>query len=199
MSDEQPAERKPSPYELSTKSKCGADLGKKRPGEKCGRFPLKNQKRCKLHGGASPQAKRKAAEREAERKIQKTLGELEVTPVKDPLTALSELAGEIVAWKDNLALHVGELKSYGYAGEHGEQIKAAVQLYERAMDRAVTVLDKIARLDIDSRLAAIDERRVDLLERAIDAALNALDLTPEQVQKAWGAVEAHLTSVPRVA
>lgn len=199
MSDEQSAEGKAHPYELSNKPRCGASLGKKRPGETCRRFPRKNQKRCDLHGAGSPQAKRKAAEREAEQKIKRTIGQLEVTPIKDPLTALSELAGEIVAWKDTLALHVGELKSYGYAGEHGEQIKAAVQLYERAMDRAVTVLDKIARLDIDSRLAAIDERRVDLLERAIDAALNALDLTPEQTQKAWGAVEVHLTSVPRVA
>jgi hypothetical protein len=41
-------------------ARCGA---KKRDGEPCRRFPLKGTNRCRLHGGASPQAQAKARER----------------------------------------------------------------------------------------------------------------------------------------
>jgi hypothetical protein len=201
MPDKQPdkSKSKHNP-QLSDKPRCGA----KTRGEtaangtgKCIKFPVKGQKRCKTHGGGSPQAKRAAVVRDVEQQIRKTLHGLEVVPVKDPLTALSELAGEVTNWKDNLAAHVGQLKTYGYSGEHGEQIRAEVQLYERALDRTVTILDKIARLDIDSRLAAIGERQADLVEAALAAALAALELTVDQEQKAWGAVGAHLRALPQ--
>jgi hypothetical protein len=41
-------------------ARCGA---KKRDGEPCRRFPLRGTNRCRLHGGASPQAQAKARER----------------------------------------------------------------------------------------------------------------------------------------
>jgi hypothetical protein len=41
-------------------ARCGA---KKRDGEACRRFPLRGTNRCRLHGGASPQAQAKARER----------------------------------------------------------------------------------------------------------------------------------------
>jgi hypothetical protein len=41
-------------------ARCGA---KKRDGEPCRRFPLKGTNRCRLHGGASPQAQARARER----------------------------------------------------------------------------------------------------------------------------------------
>jgi hypothetical protein len=40
--------------------RCGA---KKRNGEPCRRWPLKGTNRCRLHGGASPQAQKRARER----------------------------------------------------------------------------------------------------------------------------------------
>lgn len=197
MSDEQPKKTKfQGNTQLSDKPRCGAKA-RSNEGLPCRRFPRKGQKRCKIHGGGSPQAKRAAVVRDVEQKIRKTLHGLEVVAVRDPLTTLSELAGEIMNWKDNLATHVGQLKTYGYSGEHGEQIRAEVQLYERALDRTVTILDKIARLDIDSRLAAIGERQADLVEAALAAALAVLDLDVEQQQKAWGAIGAHLRALPQ--
>ena len=53
------------PLKQATPSKrevprCGA---KRRNGEPCRKFPLKGTNRCRLHGGASPNAQRKARER----------------------------------------------------------------------------------------------------------------------------------------
>lgn len=197
MPDAQPKKTKfQGNTQLSDKPRCGAKA-RTNEGKPCRKFPVKDQKRCRTHGGASPQAKRAATRRKVEEKIRRTLHGLEVVPVSDPLTALSEFAGEIMNWKDNLAQHVVQLKTYGYAGEHGEQIRAEVQLYERAMDRTVNVLDKIARLDIDSRLAAIGEKQADLVEAALSAALSALNLPVEQEQQAWQAIENHLRGLPK--
>lgn len=191
MSDEQQARRNRSGgYQPSNKPKCGAKLRNK--DETCKRFPLNGQERCKLHGGASPRAKDKAARDSAERKLRRVLDDLDIGPVEDPLTALAQMAGEVIRWKDLLTERVGQLQALGYSGENGEQIKAEVQLYERSLDRSVSVLDKIARLDIDSRLAAIDEKRAAMVEGAIEAALNALDLPLDQRQRAWQAVADHM-------
>lgn len=201
MPDKQPEKAKfQGNTQLSDRPRCGAKTRGKIAEEgtgKCRKFPVKGQKRCRTHGGGSPQAKRGAIIRDVEQKLRKTMHGLEIQSVKDPLTALAELAGEVTAWKDNLRQHVDQLKTYGYHGEHGEQIRAEVQLYERALDRTVSILDKIARLDIDSRLAAIGERQADLVEAALAAALAALDLTVDQQQKAWGAVGAHLRALPK--
>jgi hypothetical protein len=115
--------------------------------------------------------RRKAAERVAEQEARQALGHLDSRPVDDPLTALSELAGEIVAWKNALAERVAVLKSTGYAGTTGEQIRADVALYERAMDRAVVALATISKLNIDERLAAIRERQFELVSAALTGAL----------------------------
>jgi hypothetical protein len=63
MSDEMtdPKDRSTSSNGLEVEpARCGA---KKRDGKPCRRFPLKGTNRCRLHGGASPQAQAKARER----------------------------------------------------------------------------------------------------------------------------------------
>ena len=117
-------------------------------------------------------------------------------PVTDPLTALSRLAGEITRWKDVVASHVADLKGLSYSSaEAGEQIRGAVVLYERAMDRCVQVLASIAKLNIDERLAAISERQAALVERAVTATLDTLNLDPEQKREALRTLGRHLRVV----
>ncbi|MGA5820824.1 hypothetical protein ACPC54_23525 [Kitasatospora sp. NPDC094028] len=110
------------------------------------------------------------------------LAELNVEPVDDPLTALAQLAGQVVTWQKAIATIVNRLgdqvRYEGLAG--GEQLRAEVALYERAMDRANTVLATIARLDIDGRLARIEETKAQLLMDAVQAGLAAIGVTAEQ-------------------
>lgn len=168
----------------SDKPRCGAQT--KTTGGECRNFLEEGQLRCKLHGGASPQAKRKQAERVLDAKVQHVIAGMQIEPVTNPLLALSQLAGEILAWKDLIATHVAKLRDQlRYEGEHAEQIRGEVQLYERAMDRSVAVLAKIAQLKIDERLAAIDEARVQQMARMLEGALDAIGMTYDQKRVAF--------------
>lgn len=168
----------------SGKPQCGAETKTTR--RPCQNYLEPEQKRCKFHGGASPQAKRKQAERILEQQVQHAIAGMDVKPVENPLTALSMLAGEIIAWKDLMAAHVATLKDkLRYEGEHAEQIRGEVLLYERSMDRAVAVLAQIARLKIDERLAAINEAQVKQMSRILEGALDALGLPYEQKRTAF--------------
>jgi hypothetical protein len=149
----------------------------KTTGQRCGKYPKKHFTVCRNHGAASPNAQAKAAERLAEEQARAALDRMNIVPVDDPLTELSLLAGQVLAWKDLIADKVHELNSYRYEGEHAEQLRGEVVLFERAMDRCISVLNVIAKLNIDERLAAITERQAKQLEDALFAAFDAAGLT----------------------
>jgi hypothetical protein len=183
---------------------CGA---KTRKGT-CGSSPMKGGKRCRMHGGASPQALNAAARRVAEQQISASFSRVTIEPVANPLDALAQLAGEVVAWKNLLGTYVEKLTGqrtddYGdsapgvrYQQEYGgEQIRGEVVLFERALDRCSQVLTAIAKLNIDDRLTAIGERQIDLLEAVLEAGMAELDLSPDDRARMWGAVHVKLASV----
>lgn len=141
--------------------------------------------RCRVHGGSSPRAQaaaqRRLAEAAAEQELaaaSKALAKFGVAaPVADPLSALGELAGEIVAVKDYFREQVDRLEQLRYQGAGGEQLRAEVALYERALDRSVTALTAMARLNIDERLARITLAQRSLLVGAVEAGLAAAGLS----------------------
>lgn len=168
----------------SDKPRCGADT--RTTNGTCRNFLEPGQLRCKLHGGASPQARRKQAERVLEAQVKREIHGMEITPVENPLTALSMLAAEIIAWKDLMAAHVATLKNdLRYAGEHAEQIRGEVTLYEKALDRSVAVLAQIARLKIDERLAAINEAQIKTISRILEGVLDKLGMNYDQKREAF--------------
>jgi len=102
-----------------------------------------------------------------------------VQPVDNPLAALAGLAGEIVTVKDIFRERVARLQeeSWRYQDDKGgEQLRAELALYERALDRSARVLADIARLKIDERLAAITEAQGQMVAAVIVAVLERLDL-----------------------
>lgn len=109
------------------------------------------------------------------------LAELGAAPVEDPFAGLMKLAGQVLAWQEATAALVNELETIRYRGANGaEQLRAEVALYERAMDRAVTVLAAIGRLNIDDRMARISERQAEILVAVVKAGLDAAGVTPDQ-------------------
>jgi hypothetical protein len=166
-------------------------------GQPCKNWAIKGAEVCRFHGGSAPQVKAKAKERLAERAIAKTLGRLDITPVDNPLTALAELAGEILAWKQLAAERVALLESL--ARENlligNEDVRAEVQVFERAMDRAVTVLATIARLNIDERLAKISEQQAALVREALNRALADAGVPREQQRETVTHLARHLRVV----
>ncbi|WP_406507643.1 hypothetical protein [Streptomyces sp. NBC_00212] len=152
--------------------------------------------RCKLHGGSTPNQKASAARQHAEAEARAVLAELGVAPVEDPLKQLLALAGQVLAWQKATAELVNRLDAVRYQSATGsEQIRAEVVLYERAMDRAVAVLTAIARLNIEERLAAIGERQIDVLVRAVEAALASVGIRGEDAVEAKRIVARHLRAL----
>jgi hypothetical protein len=136
---------------------------------------------CYRHGGAPEHARAAGRRRMAEDKVEKkarALAEvLGADPIDNPLSALAQVAGEAMRFKDVLQQMVSELETVSTKGLNGEQVRPQVTVYERALDRAGGILEKIARLNIDERLAAINEKQAETVIRAIDAALEYAGVT----------------------
>src|SRR5204863_9628747 len=101
-------------------------------------------------GGRGPQAVTRAKALMAVYKIPRTLDDAEITEIDDPFAAFAAVVSEAVALKDALASHVAALPSLDITTEKGgEQARAAVQLYERAMDRAGKLLGQWVALGLE--------------------------------------------------
>ena len=126
-------------------------------GDPCPNFAMHGQLICAAHGGRAPQNRQAGRVRVTEMQLRRAMGELDVVPVEDPLTALSELAGEVLAWKRLASAHVAVLEGMSRDNliNGAEEVRASITVFERALDRAVTVLATIAKLNIDERLARI--------------------------------------------
>jgi hypothetical protein len=126
---------------------------------------MHGQNVCYVHGGNARQnldaARRRQLEEDANRALVDEFSGQQIEPVTNPLEELSRLAGEVVAWKNLLAEKITMLAEWRYeAGGHlGEQLRAEIALFERSLDRCGAVLTSIAKLNIDERLAAIDESK----------------------------------------
>lgn len=146
---------------------------------------------CRTHGGNTRNHRTAALHQQAER----ALADLHAPPVDNPLTELARITGQVVAWKDALAEKVNELTSIRYSTEGGEQLRAEVALFERALDRCERFLTAMAKLNIDERLTRITEQQAALVNQAVIAALQDLGLSPEQQQEARRGVARHLRVV----
>ncbi|MFJ5151369.1 hypothetical protein ACIQCF_07235 [Streptomyces sp. NPDC088353] len=181
------------------KRRCQA-RSKASDGAQCGAYAMRGQDVCRFHGGATKKARAAGAQRVAEAELteqtRRALAVLDVAPVDNPLTALSELAGQVVAWKDALAERVNALERIRFTDDKGaEQLRAEVALYERSMDRCINVLGTIGRLKIDERLAAISEKQADVVIAAIEAALAHAGVIGERAADAKKVAARHLRSV----
>ncbi|MEJ2860549.1 HGGxSTG domain-containing protein [Actinomycetospora flava] len=172
---------------------------RRRDGKRCRSAPVHGAAVCRMHGGAAPQVRAAAAERALDADVRRAIGRLEVAPCDNPLEALAELAGEVLAWKDQLGRLVADLRSVRYDSEgYGEQVRGEVLLFERAMDRCAKVLGLIARLDLDARLSRVSEQQADLVVAAVQAALDTAGVTGDRASEARAVAARHLRAVPDV-
>lgn len=147
--------------------------GTNRKGEPCGNPAGKGTSHlgtgnCKHHGGSTPTGRASALNEQARGE----LARLDLPPVEDPLSELAKVCAQVLGWKDQIAAKVNDLDGLRYEGEgSGEQLRAEVALWERALDRCERFLTAMARLNIDERLASISEARAVTIISVFTAAL----------------------------
>lgn len=171
---------------------CGA---KTRVGGTCTYPAMLGGVRCRRHGGATPQVKAASARRLAESRALKAVRREGVAPVGDPIAALRELASEAVGLKSHFAAQLKALEQLRYEGHSGEQLRAEVALYERALDRSQKFLHDLARLGLDERQVRVNEAQIAILVGVISRGLLAADLPPEQSTLVREAIAAELRLV----
>lgn len=147
--------------------------GRRRDGAPCGNTAGKGTDHvgsgnCKYHCG-STETGRKAALAE---RVERLLYQYDAPPTSNPLEALQALAGRVLAMERAIGDAVNGLGSVRYGTtEGGEQLRAEVAVLERAMDRAGKLLVDIAKLNIDDRLARIEETKARVIVEAVEIAL----------------------------
>ncbi|PZP17073.1 MAG: hypothetical protein DI611_03920 [Brachybacterium faecium] len=105
-------------------------------------------------------------------------------------------AGLAVAWRDVLEAKVSDLEAYsGVNGIGSEQVRADVVLFERAMDRTAKVLELVARLDLDTRMAQISAQQGEQVARVLRVGLDAAGLSTGQREAAEAAMVLELRKI----
>lgn len=154
-----------------------------RDGAECGNQAIRGATVCRMHGGSIKLVKAKAKQRVeaavAEAKLAKFLQETGYEPVDNPLEALRDLAGEIVAVKNWLRAQVTNLDYQ--SNVQGEQISAIMQLYSQFLDKSEKTLTSIARLNIDERLARIQQAQAQIMAQVMAEAI--MRLTQDKAQQ----------------
>jgi hypothetical protein len=153
-----------------------------RTGERCKNYAIRGAVVCRMHGGSTSHVKNKAAQRVdeavANAKISRYLQTQGYEPVENPLEALKDLAGEIVAVKNWLRDQVTNL-SYE-SSVQGDQISSIMQLYSNFLDKSDRTLTNIAKLNIDERLSRIQAVQAQVMVVVFAEAIAKILHEPEQ-------------------
>jgi hypothetical protein len=118
-------------------------------------------------------------------------------PVSDPYQELMRLGGEMRVFKDLMRDRVALLEpdKYRYTGKTGEQIRAELILYERAIERFAAMLVAIAKLNLDARLVGIRQQTLAMLDQALTLAFTKAKVPPERQVEARETFRSHVKLV----
>lgn len=183
---------------------CGAKLKGKRAGQLCQLTPPAGAKRCRFHGGASPQAKAAAERRVAEQEARETMTKavltlglpIDVDPGKALLDEIHMTAGHVQWLREKVqelepeALVWGRTQHDDGVGPQGvvdvttEKAAPSVwyELYMKEREHLAKVCALALRAGIEERKVKLAESQGLLVADVIRRILGALGLTPEQQQ-----------------
>lgn len=168
--------------------------GKRKDGKPCQGPAVTGSDKCRMHLGKK--AGPVIAEARAVQAAQEAVMRLGFEPVADPLAALADVAGELVAVKDALREHVERLTQIRTLSAEGtEQVRAELGAYQQALRDTVGVLATMARLNIGERMAKVSEAQLELMEGALRYALQDAGLGLEQQDRAAHVFTSHLRAV----
>lgn len=171
----------------------------KTTGSRCKRSPIPGGTVCIKHGGRAPQVVAKAQVR---REVASWgLGDVNIDPGEILLRMLSQSAARAEGYALELERVVGDSESlhkaligesWGEFGIQGQYIKGLVVLESQERDRCVNFATKAIAAGLAKRQVEIAEFQARMMMAALDAALSAANVLPEQRQLAKLAAVQHL-------
>lgn len=181
---------------MAEREKCTATS--KRSGKRCTAWPILGSTVCVMHGGAAPQVRAAAQARVVQQQAQAAVRKMGWTAVTDPLTTLGDVAGEMLAMKERLGVIVDamedtDLTGLDYKGQ--EYQRANVAAYSNLLNNLVTALSAMGKLNIDERLAKINEAQATGLIAALRIGLAAIGINGEAARTAELAAGRHLAKL----
>jgi hypothetical protein len=155
---------------------------------------------CDKHRGNFPKTRAKAQMRQAEAharyQLKKKLEREGVYKMEDAIEEMEAIAGEAIAFKNICRERLEALKGdIRYSTAAGEQLRAEVALYERAIDRCDKILTNYVRLGISDRRVKIAEAQALLLVGVIQNVLGRLELSRDQKRIAAVVVPEELRAI----
>lgn len=176
----------------------------KRSGKRCRKRPEPGMEVCRMHGGATPNAKAGAAVRLLQAKINGELQRRGWEPVTDPVTHYAQLGGEALAFKDLAREQVNALEDWSLTigammrqddevPEYmamAEQAKAVVGVYERALDRCDKILASMLRIGLTHEALRMAQERPSREQAETLAAVIGLVLSDPRVTVVEGQANA---------
>lgn len=169
-------------------------------GRRCKRWIPAGHLVCMKHGGDTPNTKTKAqvrhAEAQARFQLKKKAQARGIPRLEDVFEELELNAAEAQAFKK---ICMDRLEAIGddwrYSSSAGEQLRAEVALYERAMERANKFLVDMVRLGIAEKRVKVAEAQAVILVGVIKAVLDRLELTRDQKRMAAVVVPEELRAI----
>lgn len=166
----------------------------KKTGQQCQRPAIAGAVVCTAHGGLMTNIRKAAAMKLTEAKVRAQIEDMRdvapITSVGDVYADLLEVFSVCRAWRLILQDRVSYLRNLHTHEETGEQVRADVLLFERSLERSAKIGETLARLNLDERKQALDERAAAQVALVFQAILAELDLTPAQQAKAAEVVPA---------
>jgi hypothetical protein len=162
---------------MDESSRCTAKA--KRTGRRCERACAPGCRVCRVHGGAAIQVvdagQRRLQEQKATELARRGVAGLDLSAYSDPFKALEFSVAHSHALAERLAGIVGQIPDdqLRWAGKTGDHVRGEVIVLQKALDSCRGAAADALRLGLDARRAGIQQSTVDMLDAALELALNA--------------------------
>lgn len=143
---------------------------------------MTGQRVCKMHGGKSPGAQERAAERVLEQAADTELRKLwvglgDAVAVKDPVESMARLAGALEHFLEEIGAKVNHLNHVA-AGKDLSALRGEIVLWEKVAGMLSRLLDSMARLGIAERQIELEAEQAQAVISAFLGAVGAVSLLP---------------------
>lgn len=150
-----------------------------RTGERCQRARLPGATVCATHGASVGRvrdaAARRVQEQQAMTTAQRLLANVDLSRYSDPFAALEFAVSYSYALAERLAAIVSEIPDdqLRYPGKAGEQLRGEVTAAQHALDSVRHAATDALKLNLAEKRIGVQRQTVDMMDRALDMALEA--------------------------